>query len=557
MMRKKYTIGLDFGTLSCRALLVDVSDGKEVALSIFEYPHGVIDGVLPSTGEKLPPEWALQDPQDYLDALDFVLPDLIGKSGIDPEDVIGIGVDFTCCTIIPIFKNGTPLSFDKELRKDKNAWCKLWKHHAAQLYADRINRLYSESGDSWMNNNSGKMSSEYFLPKVWQILDESEAVYKNADLFIEACDWINLYLTGSLTRGYMIAAYKECYRKGEGYPPRSFLEKLDPRLANVFETKMTGEIVMQGKPAGYLTEEAAEKYCLRKGIPVASSVPDAHVGGFALGVHNCGEMFGIFGTSNCYYLMGKEYVDVPGICGCAIDGIYPGLYAFEAGLCCFGDHFAWVAEKIAPASYKEEAEKRGVSVLRLLIEKASELKPGESGLIALDWWNGNRNILVDNELSGVIVGLTLSTLPEHIMRALIEATAFGTRVIFDNYRNHGITVSRFIAAGGVPKKDSFTMQLFADVLGMPIEVASSGQAPALSSAINAAAAAGSDAGGYDDLVSASDAMKSSVYSVYYPDKDAGKVYSELYGEYLRLYDYFGRGENNIMKKLRKIKNLGT
>ncbi len=553
-MSKKYTLGVDFGTLSGRAVIADTSDGRELASCTAEYAHAVIDEYLPSSGEKLPASWALEDPRDFLDTLKTVIPGVIREAGIDPRDIIGVGMDFTCSTFLPIRKDGTPLCFEDRFAKEKHAYCKLWKHHGAQKYADKINEIYKKRGDTWMDGNfSGKMSGEFFLPKVWETVECAPDVYRESDLFIEAADWVNFQLTGRLNRGYVISSIKECYHKADGtYVPKDFLEALNPSLSDLFEKKFAGDIVMPGKACGYVTKEASAIYGLPEGIPVAASMPDAHVGGLAIGLKNAGDMFGIFGTSNCYFLMSREYVQVPGIMGCVPDGIMPGYFSYESGLSCFGDHFAWAAEKICPADYAEEAKSLGISNLQLLIKKAAALNPGESGLLALDWWNGNRNILVNSELTGMLIGMSLQTKPEHIMRALIEATAFGTRIILDNFREHGIDINRFIAAGGVPRKDPFTMQLFSDVLGMPIEVSSTKQAGALGDAIHAAAVAGKAAGGYDSIDEAVEAMKVPVCAEYRPCAEAHKVYSKLYDEYRRLHDYFGRGENDVMAKLRQI-----
>ena len=553
MNGKRYTIGVDFGTLSARAVLADVSDGSEVASSVFEYPHGVMDAVLCKTGEKLPPLWALQDPADYLEALRHVLKGVTGAPGVDPQDIIGIGIDFTASTVLPVFADGTPLCFDGRFSSERNAWVKLWKHHAAQKYATKINELYAIEGGGWMDDVGGVISSESFLPKVWQTLDEAPGVYETADSFVEACDWITMQLTGKLVRSYVIAAYKSCYTDEYGFPPDGFLSKLDPRLCGLFAEKYKGELVRPGCVAGYVTAEAAALYGLPEGIPVAAPMPDAHIGGFSVGMESDGDMFGIFGTSNCYFLTASEKRAVPGICGCVRDGILPGHYGYEAGLCCFGDHFAWAAKNVITKEYIDEASGRGISPLRLLIEKASKLQPGESGLVALDWWNGNRSILVDGDLSGLIVGLTLGTRPEHIMRALIEATAFGTRMIFDNYREHGIDIKRFIAAGGVPLKDPFTMQLFSDVLGIDIEVSSTKQAPALGDAIHAAAAAGAGRGGYASIEEAQRRMRPGVAAVYRPDAKAAQTYEQLYREYRILHDAFGREADGVMKRLRRIR----
>lgn len=552
-MTHKYTIGIDFGTLSGRAVVVDTADGRELSSAVKEYAHGVMDTVLAATGEKLPPLWALEDPDDYVEVLEEAIPEAIRLAGIDKNDIIGIGIDFTTCTVLPVDKNGTPLCFSAEFSGNKNAYVKLWKHHAAQKYADRINALYTERGDTWMDDVSGgRISSESFLPKVWQILEEAPEVYNAAYAIVEAADWTTFLLCGNLTRNAILAGLKAGWRPETGYPPKEFLRLCHPALENMYDEKCTGKFLMSGEAAGTVTAQAAERFGLPAGIPVATGMPDAHIAGYSVGVSDHGDLFGIFGTSNCYFAMSREYIPVTGVCGCVGGCLFPEFYTYEAGLCCFGDHFAWVADKITPEEYKKEAQAEGISVLQLLIRKAAALCPGESGLLALDWWNGNRNILVNNDLSGMLLGLSLRTKPEEILRALIEATAFGTRVIFENFREHGVEIRRFIAAGGVPRKDPFTMQLFADVLGMKIEISATRQAGALGCAIHAAAVAGKAAGGYDGIHEAVDAMHCPLCAEYVPDTAAGAVYDRLYAEYKRLHDYFGRGENDVMMRLREI-----
>jgi L-ribulokinase len=549
----KYAIGIDFGTLSGRAVLADVTNGKELAVSTMDYPHGVISEILPTTGRRLPADWALQDPRDYLDVLGHVIPEVISKSGVNPSDIIGVGIDFTACTVIPVRADGTPLSFEEKYRFNPHAYVKLWKHHAAQKYADRLNAIARERGESWLERFGGKISSEWMFPKIWQVYEEAPEVYRDADYFIEAADWVTWQLTGKQTRSYVFAAYKSIYiPEAGGYPSEEFFASLDEGLRHVVRDKMDAPIVFTCEPAGYVTPEAAAKFGLPSGAAVACPMPDAHTAPIGLGLDKAGDMCAIMGTSSCYMLIGEKGTEVPGICGTVRDGLIPGFFGYEAGLCCVGDHFAWAKENVVSAEYLREAEERGIPVLKLLIEKASKLAPGESGLVALDWFNGNRNILVDASLSGVILGLTLASRPEHIMRALIEATAFGTRVIFENFAEHGVNIDRIVAAGGIARKDPFTMQLYADVLRADIEVSESTQAPALSGAIQAAVAAGSRAGGYDTLGEAMAAMASRSDRVYHPNPDACAVYDKLYAEYKALHDYFGRGGNDVMKRLRKL-----
>lgn len=548
----KYTIGIDFGTLSGRAVLVDVKDGREIADCVMDYPHAVMDEVLASTGEKLPANYALQDPHDYLQVLDRVIPAVIRESGVAPQDIIGLGVDFTCCTCLPVYADGTPLCFTEEFSGNKHAYVKLWKHHAAQPYADRFNRIARERGETFLDDFGGKVSSEWMFAKIMETLEEAPEVYDACTYVVEAGDWLNWQLTGELTRGYLFAAYKTEYLMGKGYPSPDFLAELNPRLRDVTDTKLAGRMVYIGERAGKVSAAAAARWGLCEGTAVATAMPDAHVASPALAQSHSGDLFGILGTSGCYMLIDEEYRKVPGICGVVRDGLVPGFYGYEAGLCCFGDHFAWAAENLMTKEYYEEAKARNMAPLKLLIEKASKQAPGEHGLIAMNWFNGNRNILVNSNLSGAFIGMTLQTRPEDMLRALIEATAYGTRVIVENFRNHGVAVNTFVAGGGIARKDPFSMQLYADVLKMDIRIAGSTQIPALASGIYAAVAAGEEAGGYATLTAASAAMNSLSDIVYRPNPAASAIYDKLYAEYLTLHDYFGRGGNDVMMRLRNI-----
>lgn len=553
-MSAKYTIGIDFGTLSGRAVLVDVANGRETADCVMDYPHAVIDTTLPGTDLRLPPDFALQHPRDYLDVLFTVIPGVVKKSGVDPADIIGLCIDFTSCTLVPMDEDGTPLCFFDEFKQNPHAYVKLWKHHAAQPYANRINAIAAERGESWLARYGGKISSEWLFPKLWEIADLAPEIWSRMAYAIEAGDWLSWLLTGNRTRNLTVTGYKAIYTPEEGYPSPEFFAACAPCLADVYD-KLDPEgtpVVAAGTAVGTLLPDMAEKLGLCPGIAISASTADAHVAAPALGCCRHGDMFGIFGTSACFMVQADEYHDVPGICGVIPNGLMPGTYGYEAGLCCLGDHFAWLADR-APAEYKAEAEARGIPVIRVLIERASRLAPGESGILALNWWNGNRCILVDSELSGLFVGMTLLTRPEELMRALIEATAFATRLIFDNFAEHGIPVRRFVAAGGIARKDPFTMQLYADVLKTDIRIAGSTQIPALGSAIYAATAAGSARGGYDSLFDAVEAMQNVSDTVYRPNPEASAVYDRLYAEYLRLHDYFGRGENDVMKRLRAIR----
>ena len=551
--RGRYTIGIDFGTLSGRAVLVDVGTGEEVATSVYEYRNGVIDEVLPGTGQRLPPDFALQDPADYVRTVETTIPELVRSAGIRPEQVIGIGIDFTSCTMLPVRADGTPLCFLPEFAANPHAWVKLWKHHAAQDHANRLNAIARERGERFLARYGGKISSEWFFPKVWQILEEAPEVYAAADRLIEAADWIVWYLTGNETRNSTTAGYKAIWSKREGFPSRDFFAALDPRLTDVVDRKMSRRILPQGSLAGGLRPELAERVGLVPGTAVAVGNVDAHVAVPATTVVTPNKMVMVMGTSICHMVLGTEERLVEGMCGVVEDGILPGFFGYEAGQSAVGDIFAWYVEHGVPPAYHDEARRRGMGLHELLEAKASSLRPGESGLLALDWWNGNRSVLVDVDLTGMMLGMTLATRPEEIYRALIEATAFGTRVIMDAFEEKGVRIEEVYACGGLPDRNRLLMQIYADVTGREFRIARSANTPALGSAMFAAVAAGRARGGYDDIVEAADRMAGVREQVYRPDGASHTVYTELYREYRLLHDYFGRGPNDVMKRLKALR----
>jgi len=549
----KYTIGIDFGTESGRAVLVDISNGEIIATAVHPYANGVIDEVLPGTEIRLPPDWALQDPNDYLEVVKRTIPAILRESGVAPEDVIGVGIDFTACTMLPTTADGTPLCFLPEWRANPHAWVKLWKHHAAQPEANKLNEIARQMNQPWLDRYGGKISSEWFFPKAWQILDEAPEVYEAADRLIEAADWIVWQLTGVETRNNCTAGYKAIWSKREGFPPDVFFKALDPRMEHIVDEKMRREISFLGERAGGLTSEAARWTGLKPGTAVAVANVDAHVSVPAATVTEPGRMVIIMGTSNCHMVLSKEEHHVPGICGYVEDGIIPGYFGYEAGQSCVGDHFAWFVENCVPAVYAAEAEAKGLTLHQLLEAKAARQKPGEHGLVALDWWNGNRSVLVDVDLTGLLIGQTLATKPEDIYRALIEATAYGTRLIIENFESHGVAIKEIVATGGLPNRNKLLMQIYADVTGREVKIAATNQAGALGSAMFGAVAAGRAAGGYDTIEEASAAMARLREEAYAPIPEHSAVYDRLYQEYVILHDYFGRGANDVMKRLKRLR----
>jgi L-ribulokinase len=551
----RFAVGIDFGTESARGLLVDVATGREVATSVFPYPNGVIDERLPLDDRTVPLEadWALQDPGDYVRAIRTTVPSLLAMSGIDPASVIGLGIDFTACTMLPVTIDGTPLCELPRFRGEPHAWVKLWKHHAAQSQADRINETARRLNEPWLTRYGGRTSSEWFFAKTLQILDEAPQIYKAADRLVEAADWIVWQLTGSETRNACTAGYKALWSKRIGFPSDRYFAALDDRLAGVVDQKLSRTILPPGTRAGGLTAEAARWTGLPAGTPVAVANVDAHVSVPAATVTEPGRMVAVMGTSTCHLVLGAEERFVEGMCGVVEDGIIPGFYGYEAGQSAVGDIFAWFVEHHVPEDTRRTAQERGGSIHEVLAAEAALLRPGESGLLALDWWNGNRSVLVDVDLTGLLVGMTLATRPPAIYRALLEATAFGTRVIVDAFRDAGVAVEEIVACGGLPQKSPLLMQIYADVTGLPIRLAASDQTPALGSAMFAAVAAGRAAGGYDSIVEATVQMAHLSEVSYRPEPAHRATYETLYREYVRLHDYFGRGGNDVMKALKELR----
>lgn len=556
LSKRTYAIGVDFGTESGRALLVDISNGQEIATAVHPYANGVIDEVLPNTAIQLEPDWALQDPNDYLEVFKQAIPAVLRQSGVDPADVIGVGIDFTACTMLPTTANGTPLCFLPEWRAHPHAWVKLWKHHAAQPEANQLNQIAHDLGYTFLNRYGGKISSEWFFPKAWQILDEAPEVYAAAARLIEAADWVVWQLTGSESRNECTAGYKAMWSRSEGFPPNEFFKALEPRLEHIVDEKMSRSLLPLGAHAGGLTDEVAAWTGLRPGTAVAVANVDAHVTLPATGSIEAGTMVMIMGTSTCDVMIGESQQtmpDVPGMCGVVDGGIVPGMLGYEAGQSAVGDIFAWFVENGVPAEYHEEASRLGLSLHATLEQEAARLKPGESGLLALDWWNGNRSTLVDVELGGLLIGMTLATKASAIYRALIEATAFGTREIIETLNNAGVPVRRLVAAGGLPERNRLLMQIYADVTRHEISIVRSVQAPAVGAAMHGAVAAGVAAGGHPDIATAAKHMGGLRAETYRPIPAHVAVYDRLYAEYKALYSYFGRGQNDVMKRLRDLR----
>jgi L-ribulokinase len=540
---------VDFGTLSGRAVVVRLADGAELGSAVHPYPHGVMDEVLAATGERLPPDWALQVPADYVDVLRHAVPQALAAAGVAAAEVVAIGTDFTACTVLPTLADGTPLCELADLEDRPHAYVKLWKHHAAQPQADRINQLAHDRGEAWIGRYGGRISSEWEFAKGLQLLEEDPEVYRRTERWVEAADWIVWQLTGEYVRNACATGYKAIYQDGR-YPSTEYLTALHPDFGDFVTAKLAAPIADLGTRAGSLTEAAAAITGLPAGIAVCVGNVDAHVTAPAVGAVEPGQLVAIMGTSTCHVVNGEVATDVPGMCGVVEGGIVAGLWGYEAGQSGVGDIFAWFAERYAPPSYVDEATQRQLSIHDILAEKAALLPVGGHGLVALDWHSGNRSVLVDHELSGLVVGLTLATRPEEIYLALLEATAFGTRTIIEALRAGRVPVTELIVAGGLAA-NRFLMQLYSDITRLPISVAVSGQAPAVGSALHAAVAAGA----FTDVRAAAAHLGRREIGVYQPDEKRARGYDALYQQYTALHDYFGRGE--VMHALRRIRREAT
>ncbi len=552
MKKKKYSLGLDFGTESVRCLAVDIDSGEEKAIAVYEYPDGVIANQLPGASVALDDDWALQNPRDWLDGMREVVHQVLQEGKIDSEEVVGLGVSFTSSTILPTTEDGNPLCFLARWKLEPHAWPKLWKHHAAQAEADMINELARKEKEPWLKHYGGIISSEWLFPKALQVFRGSPDCFDSAQRFIEGGDWVVWRLVGQEVRSVCQAGYKALWNAEDGYPSQQFLEKLKKGFGQVLG-KLGKEHFPTGSRAGKLTPEMASQLKLPPGIPVATAIIDAHAAVIASGVAKEGRMVLVMGTSICHLIMDKNKVFAEGVAGVVKDGIIPGYYAYESGQAAVGDIFAWVTKLGLPEDYYRESKELGISIHELLVRKSADQTPGQHGLLALDWLNGNRSVLMNSDLSGILVGLTLNTKIEDIYRAMIEATAFGTRVIIESYESKGIKIEELYACGGL-MGNPLLLQIYSDITGRTIKVAASTQTTALGAGILGAIArgqGGGNLGSYEEVVAR---MTAPPQVVYQPDQENQKIYKILYEKYRELHDYFGRAKPRLMRSLKLQSN---
>jgi L-ribulokinase len=531
-----YSIGVDFGTESGRAVLLDLSSGAELAVGVVPYSHGVIDRELPAGGERLGPDWALQDPDDWVTVLENAIAYAVAEASVDPAEVVGIGVDFTSCTVLPVDSEGTPLCKYERWRSRPHAWPKLWKHHAAQPVADRLNEVALERGENFLARYGGRISSEWYFPKLIELWLEDREIYDEAHAFIEATDWIIWWLTGRQVRQSCTAGYKAMWSPESGLPSREYFEAAYPG----FDTpgaKLGHEFVPLGTRAGTLTPDSAKAIGIPESVAVAVGNVDSFVSVPGCGVERPGMYVTVVGTSTCDMIVDEREVRLPGITGVLRDGILPGLYGYEAGQTAVGDMLAWFVDTLADRSYEE------------LEEAASKLRPGETGLLALDWFNGNRSILGDADLTGAIFGLTLQSSADEIYRALLESIAFGNRRIMENFIEHGLELSEIVACGGIAERSPLIMQLLADTSGFEVHIPGSSEIPSRGSALFGAVAAGV----FADIASAIAATRPQIARTYTPDPAAKAVYDRVYPIYRSLYETLGRSQVELLHGLKRAR----
>ncbi len=548
-----YALGLDFGTNSVRALLVDAGSGEEIAAFVWTYEHGD-EGILTDPRD---PDLARQHPADYVRGVEIVVRGVLEEAsrvdGFRTDRVIGIGVDTTGSTPIPVDEEGVPLAFRPEFSENLNAMAWLWKDHTGAAEAEEITERARAEHPEYLAKCGGVYSSEWFFSKVLHCLRVDPAVFDAAATWVEFADYVPALLTGrtaprEIVRGICQAGHKAMFEPGRGLPSAEFVAGLDPKLGEL-RSRLYDEAVTSDTAVGGLSEEMARKLGLPEGIPVAAGALDAHMGAVGAGIRP-GRLVKILGTSSCDMLVEEgstELPDIPGLAGIVKGSILPGYWGLEAGQSAVGDIFNWFVKYVAEDSHET------------LTKKASGLRPGQSGLLALDWNNGNRTVLVDARLTGLLIGQTLHTRTEEIYRALIEATAFGARVIVERFTEYGVRVSEVVNTGGIAEKNPMVMQIYADVIGRPMRLSRSAQTCALGSAMYGAVVAGPDRGGHPDIRSAQEAMSGLKDLAYEPDPEVRAVYDEIFSLYRELHDAFGTRDWNgnlfhVMKRLIEIRD---
>ncbi len=527
----KTALGLDFGTESVRAVIVDLR-GRELASTRAKYRHGQIVRSLPGSKRALPPHYALQHPVDWIESAAKATRAAL-RVAKDAE-VIGIGVDFTSCTMLPAKRDGTPLCLLPEFAAQPLAWPKLWKHHGAQAQTDRINAVARERGETFLQRYGGIIGLEWFFPKMLETLECARRAYEAAEVWLEGGDWFVWQLVvgaaEALPRSTCQAGYKGMWSATDGYPSEDFLRAVHPKFARVVQDKMPGRLLAPGVSAGELTSAMAKKLGLREGTPVSAAIIDAHAGVPGAGAAEPGTLVMVMGTSSCHMMNSEVERSVPGVAGVVKDGILPGFFGYETGQAAVGDAFDWLRKLTGQRDFSA------------LGRQAAALPPGADGVLCVDWFNGCRTPLMNGSLTGAFTGLALRHGPAHLYRALLEASAFGLRWIVERLRDGGVPVGKFVATGGLPHHNPLVVQVYADVLGEMISVHPSKQGPALGAAILGALAAGAFASP-GDAIRAMATPKRGTAPVFKPNRSHRSQYDALYREYRRLGDFFSTKPN--------------
>lgn len=531
--------GLDFGTESARLVLVDVETGAEAATIVHPYPHGVLTRALPD-GTPLAGDWALQHPGDYLAALEQLLREAARIAA--GRAIVGIGLDCTASTVLPVKRDGTPLCLLPEYAGQPHAWVKLWKHHAAQRQADHINAMHPPFLDLY----GGRTSSEWLHAKSLQMLEEAPAIFSAADRIIEAGDWLVWQLTGHEARSVCQAGFKAHWQSEIGYPPAAFLAGLHPDFPSLLGRLRPPQPV--GTRAGGLTAAWADRTGLREGVPVAVAVIDAHAAFPGLGVDGPGTLVMVMGTSTCHLLLSRARVPVQGISGVVADSVLPGFYCYEAGQAATGDALDWWVRTLAWAG-----DGPAEALFDRLNREAADLSPGAGGLVAVDWWNGSRTPLVNADLSAVMAGLTVGTTPAEVYRSIVEATACGTRQVIELFEaGRGIEPVTGLRVCGGLSRSAVVMQIYADVTGRTLHAAATPHASARGAAVYGALAAGSAGGGYDVPEEALASMAAAGFTAYRPDLAAHARYADVYALYREMHRHFGEGGTDLLRRLKAL-----
>ncbi len=536
-----YSIGIDFGTGSGRAFLINTENGEIEEQYIRNYTHGTIEGEL--GGEKLPQNFALQNANDYMEIIEIGIPTIIEKANISVSEIVGIGIDFTSSTVIFVDEQMEPIHNKSGFQDNPHAYVKLWKHHGAQDEADLLFKTALEGKNRWLGYYGFNVSSEWMIPKIMEVNNKAPEVMAVTANIMEAGDWIVNRLTGQNVRSNCGLGFKSFWEAETGFHYDLF-DKVDSDLSDIVRTKVDAPVVSIGDSVGTLCKEMAEKLGLSPDTQVSPFIIDAHASLLGIGSEKDKEMTMVMGTSTCHLMLNKEQHKVPGISGSVKGAIIPDLYAYEAGQTAVGDLFEYVAKQ-APYDYVKAAESRGISIFDLLNEKAAQLYPGESGLIALDWHNGNRSVLSDSNLKGSLFGMTLQTRHEEIYRAYLEATAFGAKMIMQQYQGWQMEVDHVFACGGIPKKNGLLMEIYANILNKKITVIDSEYAPAIGAAILGAICGGA----HSDFNSAIEAMKEPVLYQVEPDPQQARIYKKLFSAYKELHDLHGYKKARIMRNV--------